>query len=78
MPLIKHSTPPDPVKDLVTHLRTHRDEINLAAVSRRAGYDSQYLKHIVQGRRSFTVESAAKVRAILEEISITPEGNRCH
>jgi len=56
------------MQDLTDYLVLHKDELNLSDISRRAGYDSQFLRHVVSGRRRLTAHSMEKVHTILETL----------
>lgn len=61
---------------LLDYLRKHRQELNFAQISRRAGFDESYLKHVVAGRLTMSAEAERRIRAVLEEIvgSFPPDG----
>lgn len=55
---------------LLAYLQHHRQELNLAQISRRAGLDPSYLKHVIAGRLTMSEESERKVHAVLLEMGI--------
>ena len=55
---------------LIAYLKTHRQELNLAQISRRAGLDSSYLKHVVANRLDMSEESEKRIQLVLLEMGI--------
>lgn len=55
---------------LLEYLKTHRQELNLAQISRKAGRDESYLKHVVADRLAMSEESERKVQRVLLEMGI--------
>jgi hypothetical protein len=49
-------------------LQTHRDTLNLAGISRQAGYSSGYLKHVLARRRLFTPSAQRKIKAVIIDL----------
>ncbi len=56
------------MQDLLKFIREHKDELNLADISRKAGFDASYLKHIVHGRKRLTETAAHKIKPVLDEM----------
>jgi len=61
----------DHVTDLTQYLRKHKEELNLADISRKSGLSSAYLKHVVAGRRNLTPHAAVKVGNTLSILAST-------
>jgi len=58
----------DRASDLLQYLRDHKEELNLADISRKSGLESSYLKHAVAGRRTISTVAEDRVRAVLKRI----------
>jgi len=56
------------MSDLLAFLRSQDHQLNLSDISRRAGYSSSYLKHVVAGRRCFNRFARRKVRRVLDTL----------
>lgn len=56
------------MQNLLDYLTANKEDLNLSSISRKAGFDSQYLKHVVAGRRNLTEESAEKIQQALESV----------
>lgn len=64
------------MEDLTHYLVRYKDELNLSDISRKAGLSSQYLKHVVRGRRKLSPDAERRVRKVLEPITFLPEGGK--
>jgi hypothetical protein len=53
---------------ILEFLQTHRQTLNLAKISRLAGYSSGYLKHVLAGRRLFNQNAQQKVKAVIVDL----------
>jgi hypothetical protein len=65
-----HLSMSDRASDLLQYLRDHKEELNLAAISRKSGLESSYLKHAVAGRRAISATAEGRVRALLKKAGI--------
>lgn len=58
------------MSDLLASLQRQRHALNLAEISRLAGYSSSYLKHVVAGRRCFNKSAQRRVRKAVDSIAV--------
>ena len=55
---------------LLEYLKRHRQELNLAQISRKAGRDDSYLKHVVADRLVMSAESEKWIALVLTGMGI--------
>ena len=58
------------MSDLLASLRQDKHALNLAEISRRAGYSSSYLKHVIAGRRCFNKSAQRRVRKAVASLAV--------
>ena len=56
------------MKDLLSYIKEHKEELNLADISRKAGLDSSYLRKAISGSLKMSDEAQESVRPIIERI----------
>jgi hypothetical protein len=56
--------------ELLDYLKHNRHALNLAEISRLAGYSNGYLKNVVAGRRLFNRSAQRRVKAVLKDMGI--------
>lgn len=56
------------MQDLLAYLQKNKDCLNLAEISRKAGYDSSYLKKVLAGEFRMSDASARKIRHALRTL----------
>lgn len=61
------------MQDLIAYLRMNKDILNLAEISRKAGYDSSYLKKVLDGEFRMSELSVSKIRHALKQLGFGGE-----
>lgn len=56
------------MQNLLEYLTKHKKELNLAEISRRAGYDSSYLKKAVDRQNTMSSQGKQRVLQVLSEL----------
>ena len=56
------------MKDLLSYIEEHKEELNLADISRKAGLDSSYLRKAIAGSIHMSDKAQERIRPIIERI----------